>query len=238
MSISRVVLAIIQAVCNHYACTVAPNPTPTKARYHTEQLLILRIAPLVFKVHSYILWVCVFFEATLHLRTLFPIMGSPSPISTSALICPFLPSESHPAVYTTPLFVVGVIAVALGTYIRLDCYRTLGHLFTFELAVEPNHKLVKERFYSYVRHPAYTGAMLIVIGIALSHLSKGAWLTSCGPFRIPGSAIAVCTVWWVWALCVVCSRAQAEDDKMRKLFKEEWVQYAADTPWWFLPGVY
>ncbi len=49
MSLVRVALVCVQAICNHLACT-PPNPSPTKGRYHTDQLLILRIAPLVFKV--------------------------------------------------------------------------------------------------------------------------------------------------------------------------------------------
>ncbi|KAG6860203.1 hypothetical protein C0995_014437 [Termitomyces sp. Mi166 len=168
MSLTRVALVTMQAVCNHYACT-PPNPTPAKGRYHTEELFILQIAPLVFKA---------------------------------------------------------------------NCFRTLGRLFTFDLTVDPNHTLVTQRFYSYVRHPAYTGSMLVVAGLAFSHLSKGAWLTSCGPLRIPGSAPLVWAAWWGWTLCVGISRAQAEDNQMRKLFKEEWVQYAINTPWWFFPGVY
>ncbi|KAG6862122.1 hypothetical protein C0995_005934 [Termitomyces sp. Mi166 len=178
MSLFRVALVIVQTVYNHYACT-PPNPTPTKGRYHTEEVLILQIAPLVFKACR-----------------------------------------------------------ILGAYIRLDCFRTLGHLFTFDLTVDPNHTLVTRRLYSYVRHPAYAGSMLVVAGLAFSHLSKGAWLTSCGPLRIPGSAPLVWIVWWTWTLGVGLSRAQAEDNQMMKLFKEEWVQYSINTPWWFFPGMY
>lgn len=49
MSLPRVTLVAVQAICNHLACT-PPNPTPSKARYHTEELYILQIAPFVFKV--------------------------------------------------------------------------------------------------------------------------------------------------------------------------------------------
>jgi hypothetical protein len=51
MSVVRVALLAIQAISNHLACT-PPNPTPTKGRYHTEQLHILQIAPLIFKVSN------------------------------------------------------------------------------------------------------------------------------------------------------------------------------------------
>ncbi|KAG6811616.1 hypothetical protein H0H92_006631 [Tricholoma furcatifolium] len=234
MSLTRVILVTIQAVCNHYACT-PPNPTPAKGRYHTEELFILQIAPLVFKIHQYLVWTCALFETLFYLCSLSPF-PSPLPIPTTTLLCPIPPS--HPPVYITPLFVIGVVAVALGTYIRLDCFRTLGRLFTFDLTIDPNHTLVTQRFYSYVRHPAYTGSILVVAGLAFSHLSKGAWMTSCGPLRVPGAAPIVWVAWWAWTLCVGISRAQAEDNQMKKLFKEEWVQYAVNTPWWFFPGVY
>jgi hypothetical protein len=49
MSLARAILVTVQAVSNGLACT-PPNPTPPNARYHTEELFILQIAPLVFKV--------------------------------------------------------------------------------------------------------------------------------------------------------------------------------------------
>ncbi|KAF5367888.1 hypothetical protein D9615_010481 [Tricholomella constricta] len=233
MSLARVALVTLQAVCNHLACT-PPNPTSQKHRYHTEELFILQIAPLIFKIHQYLVWTCAIFETLFYLCTLIPF-PSPLPIATSTLICP-LPS-SHPPVHLTPLFLIGVAAVALGTYIRLDCFHTLGQLFTFDLTIHPQHTLVTRRFYAYVRHPAYTGSMLVVAGLALSHLSSGAWMTACGPLRVPGAAPLVWAAWWAWTLCVGLSRAQAEDAQMRKLFKQEWVAYAAQVPWWFFPGI-
>lgn len=176
------------------------------------------------------------FETIFYLWTRLPA-ASPITTYTLTLICPFPPSHSSP-VYITPLFVIGVIVVVLGASIRIDCFRTLGSLFTFDLTIHPNHTLVTRRLYSYVRHPAYTGSMLVVAGLAFSHLSEGAWLTSCGPLRLPGSAPLVWITWWAWTLCVGISRARAEDNQMKKLFKQEWTQYSINTPWWFLPGVY
>lgn len=49
MSLTRAVLVTFQALCNGLACT-PPNPTRPDTRYHTEQLYILQIAPLIFKV--------------------------------------------------------------------------------------------------------------------------------------------------------------------------------------------
>jgi len=149
-------------------------------------------------------------------------------------VCP-LPS-SNP-IHVTPSFIIGVVAVVLGSYIRLDCFKALGQMFTFDLTIHPEHTLVTNRFYAYVRHPAYTGSLLLVGGLTLSHLTKGSWLTECGLLNASGSALVVWALWWVWTLCVGISRAQAEDRQMRKLFKDEWDAYAANVPWWFFPGI-
>ncbi|KAF9456888.1 hypothetical protein BDZ94DRAFT_1176712 [Collybia nuda] len=233
MSLTRVSLVIAQALCNQLACT-PPNPTPSKGRYHTDELYILQIAPLIFKIHQFIIWFCAAFEILFYLATVLPF-PSTLPISPSTLFCPLPPQ--NPVVYATPLFIIGVLAVALGTYIRIDCFRTLGKLFTFDLTVHPEHKLVTSRFYAYVRHPAYTGSILVVAGLAFSHLTSGSWMTACGPLRVPGTAMLVWALWWVWTLCVGVSRAEAEDKQMQKLFKDEWETYAAQVPWWFFPGV-
>ncbi|KIK56336.1 hypothetical protein GYMLUDRAFT_174366 [Collybiopsis luxurians FD-317 M1] len=231
MSALRVSLVVIQALANHWACT-PPNPTSEKSRYHKEELYILQIAPLIFKIHMTILWICALFEILFYSSTLVP-STSLSPIA-SAVICP---QTSDPRIRVTPMFMIGIVAVVLGSYIRLDCFRTLGQLFTFDLTIHPEHKLVTSRFYSYVRHPAYTGSMLLIAGLSFSHLMEGSWLTECGPLRPSSSAVIVCALWWLWTLAVGVSRAEAEDRQMQKLFADEWDKYASNVPWWFFPGL-
>ncbi|KAF8341159.1 hypothetical protein F5887DRAFT_1135998 [Amanita rubescens] len=226
MSLTRAILSILQAGANHLACT-PPNPTLARQRYHTEQWWLLKIAPFIFRVHMTILWICALFESLLYASSI----GS----FHLPLVCP---TSTSSTIRTTPLFLIGSLSILLGTYIRLDCFRTLGELFTFDLTVHPQHRLVTKRFYGYVRHPAYTGSLLLVAGIAFAHLSDGAWLTECGPLRtIPGLSILVWALWWAWTLTVGVNRAKAEDKQMRKLFPDEWDKYAVAVPWWFFPGV-
>lgn len=157
----------------------------------------------------------------------------PTPLTT--LLCPAPSSPLPPTL--TPLALIGILAVLLGAYIRLDCFSALGSLFTFDLTIHPTHTLVTRRFYAYVRHPAYTGSLLVIAGLAATHLSQGAWLTTCGPLRGRVAPALVWAAWWVWTVSVGVSRARAEDAQMRKVFAEEWEAYARRVTWWFFPGV-
>jgi protein-S-isoprenylcysteine O-methyltransferase Ste14 len=67
------------------------------------------------------------------------------------------------------LFLLGTFLTGLGGYIRYSCYRELGRLFTFEMSIRKDHKLVTSGPYSIVRHPGYTGAVLTVVGIICWH---------------------------------------------------------------------
>lgn len=103
----------------------------------------------ICQVHQLSLWVCTVFEVLFYL------------VNTSGWLSP-LPSmclASHPHISATPLFILGFIASILGTYIRIDCFHALGQMFTFDLTVHPQHKLITSRFYAFVRHPAYTGSL-------------------------------------------------------------------------------
>ncbi|KIK57816.1 hypothetical protein GYMLUDRAFT_75426 [Collybiopsis luxurians FD-317 M1] len=241
MSFARVSLVIVQALTNHWACT-PPNPTQEKSRYHTKEIYILQIAPLIFKMHMIILWICTFFEVLYYLNSLYPSatlsnLPSVSPFGASTLKTLVCPATASPHIGISPFFLIGVAAVVLGSYIRLDCFKTLGELFTFDLTIHPEHRLVTTSFYAYVRHPAYTGSMLLVAGLTFSHLTEGSWLTECGPLRSNGSAIVVWTLWWLWTLACGISRAEAEDGQMQKMFPEEWDKYAEKVAWWFFPGL-
>ncbi|KAJ6570336.1 hypothetical protein B0H10DRAFT_2108532 [Mycena sp. CBHHK59/15] len=230
MSPSRVALVVVQAVFNELACT-PPNPTPSKGKYHTDQLYIFRIAPLILRCHQLILRVCTICEILFYLLSL-PEFSALTPYANLFSL------SSRPSLRTTPLFVLGVVAVVFGASIRLSCFRALGAFFTFELSIHPQHRLITSGLYSYVRHPAYTGSLMIIAGLAFSHLSPGSWLWECGPLHLaPCSGPLVGAVWWLWTLGIGLSRVEAEDKQMRALFPQEWDAYAEKAPWWFIPRV-
>ncbi|KAF8913498.1 hypothetical protein CPB85DRAFT_1219383 [Mucidula mucida] len=235
MSVIRAALTVVEAVAYQMALT-PPNPTPKKGRYHTEAPYILQIAPLIFWVHQVVLWIFAFFETLLYLSTITPL-ATLSPYAPHA-VCP-VSSPSVPQLLPTPLFLIGAAFMILGCMIRLECFRSLGELFTFDLTVHPEHRLVTTGFYGWVRHPAYTGSMLLVAGIAISHLTPGSWAAECtfGDGYGAYAMYAFWGLWWFWTASVGISRARAEDKQMKILFGEEWDSYAAEVPWWFLPGL-
>jgi len=73
----------------------------------------------------------------------------------------------------TPLLsIVGAFMVTVGGLIRLECYRRLGRMFTFEMSIRKEHILVTSGPYGVVRHPGYTGALLAIGGMLLLHASE------------------------------------------------------------------
>jgi protein-S-isoprenylcysteine O-methyltransferase Ste14 len=84
------------------------------------------------------------------------------------------------------LFWVGLAVLVLGSLLRRHCWRMLGVSFTGDVVVRPDQVVVERGAYRYVRHPSYTAAAIMYLGIGLA---LGNWigllvLMTCvvGPF--------------------------------------------------------
>jgi protein-S-isoprenylcysteine O-methyltransferase len=73
------------------------------------------------------------------------------------------------------LDVVGVAIFALGLVFRFYAIRHLGRFFTVNVAIASDHQLIETGPYRLVRHPSYTGALLAMLGFALT---IGNWLSA------------------------------------------------------------
>jgi len=73
----------------------------------------------------------------------------------------------------TAWFFAGVATLVLGSLLRRHCFRVLGTFFTGAVTIQAGHRVVESGAYRWVRHPSYSAALLIVLGIALS---LGNWL--------------------------------------------------------------
>ncbi|MCL4497196.1 MAG: isoprenylcysteine carboxylmethyltransferase family protein [Deltaproteobacteria bacterium] len=71
-------------------------------------------------------------------------------------------------------FFSGLIFMLAGSIIRLVALRTLGKYFSIMVTIRQNHELVEKGIYSLIRHPAYTGLFLFMLGLGLS---LGNWLS-------------------------------------------------------------
>jgi protein-S-isoprenylcysteine O-methyltransferase Ste14 len=71
-------------------------------------------------------------------------------------------------------FLLGLLTLVLGSLLRRHCFRTLGSFFTGAVTIQSDHRVIDTGAYRWVRHPSYSAALLIVVGIALS---LGNWLS-------------------------------------------------------------
>ena len=71
-----------------------------------------------------------------------------------------------------PIFVLGVAVMASGLVIRAWAIVLLGRFFTNDVRVRPGQTVIDTGPYRWVRHPSYTGLILILIG---SRLALGNW---------------------------------------------------------------
>ncbi len=71
------------------------------------------------------------------------------------------------------LFWSGVVVILLGAGFRWYSIRVLGKFFTRWVKVRKNQPVVQDGPYRLIRHPAYTGILLTLLGIGLA---MGHWL--------------------------------------------------------------
>jgi protein-S-isoprenylcysteine O-methyltransferase Ste14 len=64
--------------------------------------------------------------------------------------------------------VLGAALVTSGLAVRHWAARTLGSFFTRSVAISPGHRVVDTGPYRSVRHPGYAGALLSLVGLALT----------------------------------------------------------------------
>ena len=71
------------------------------------------------------------------------------------------------------LFIAGVVIVFAGLILRRAAIHTLGRFFTHEVAAYSDQRVIDAPPYRRIRHPAYSGSMLCLLGTGLM---LGHWL--------------------------------------------------------------
>lgn len=104
---------------------------------------------------------------------------------------------------TLPLAVVGLPLAALGMAVRL---------YASGFIVK-NRELARHGPYALVRHPLYTGNILILLGFSIA---SGVWWCL---------AVALAFFWFYYPAAI-----EYEDRKLRRIFESHWDEWAESVP--------
>ena len=152
----------------------------------------------------------------------------------------FLIRNDSPGVELTLQSTIGMVFIISAGVLRLQCYRTMGRLFTYDVSIREGHQLVTTGPYSIVRHPSYTGALLMDIGMIPWFTSGGAWVMESGVMgTLPGTMVVFGIMADISGVCAsLCRRMSVEDELLKDKFKEEWENWARRVPYALIPWVY
>ena len=119
-----------------------------------------------------------------------------------------------------PLLCAALVAIVCGLALRWTAILTLGRLFTTTVAVSPGQRIVRTGVYRHVRHPAYTGLLLALLGFGLALQN---WLS------LLAVVIPVAAALWY--------RMRVEEKVLVDILGREYVTYCGVTKR-LIPGVY
>ena len=77
-------------------------------------------------------------------------------------------SISLPITDSAIIVYIGLALIIVGIVLRILIIRTLGQFFTVDVTIKQDHKLKKDGFYTYIRHPSYAASLITVIGFGIS----------------------------------------------------------------------
>lgn len=136
-------------------------------------------------------------------------------------------------------FLIGSTIVISMAAVRVWCYQALGSLFTFQVTIRPDHRLIITGPYNYVRHPGYTALIGVLIGVNIVSMDRQGWVTQCDML---GTSLR----WWIYAFFLNCAftipnifgRGKMEDEWLKDKFKDEWLAYSKKVPHRYVPACF
>ncbi len=121
------------------------------------------------------------------------------------------PEQIHP---------VGLAVFVSGLALRWWSIWTLGRFFTVQVAIANDHRLIEQGPYRLLRHPSYTGSLMMFVGFGLY---IGNWATLIA-MLVP-------------VFCVFAWRIHVEETALSETFGDAWRAYAKRT-WRLVPLLY
>jgi protein-S-isoprenylcysteine O-methyltransferase Ste14 len=76
---------------------------------------------------------------------------------------------------TAPTGILADLATLLGLILVIQSRRALGRNWSSEIVIQEKHQLVETGPYAYIRHPLYSGLVLMLMGTTL-YLGRKAWI--------------------------------------------------------------
>src|SRR5215469_5049365 len=67
------------------------------------------------------------------------------------------------------------LATVLGLILVIQSRRALGQNWSSEVVIQEKHELIEKGLYAYIRHPLYSGLILMLMGVAL-YYGRTAWI--------------------------------------------------------------
>ena len=116
------------------------------------------------------------------------------------------------------LWLAGLALFLVGLVIRWAAIIHLGRFFTVNVAIAEDHRLITTGPYRYVRHPSYSGSLLLFLGLGLCTLNF---------YALVAIFLPICAA-FLW-------RIHVEETALRAAFGDRYKSYAAKTrriiPW-------
>ena len=109
-------------------------------------------------------------------------------------------------------FYVGIFLMLSGIVFRQWAIWVLGRFFSTRVRIVSDHRIVMEGPYRFLRHPSYSGMLMILLGL---RLASRTWL---------GTIIILA----LFSL-VIGYRINVEEDALKAEFGEEYFEYAKKT---------
>ncbi|KAL1747589.1 hypothetical protein HDZ31DRAFT_31606 [Schizophyllum fasciatum] len=163
-----------------------------------------------------------------------------------AVLYPFFRAAGHPELVWhlarsgAWLLPFGALLVAAGAAIRLVCFRTLRRMFTFTHTIQKDHQLMTTGPYSVVRHPSYTGVLMVFWGKVVWQTAPGSWMRESGflhtvPGIVVGGLVLAFNVFFTIAFLIRCKE---EDRALENAFGDQWRAWAGRVRYRLIPGIF
>jgi protein-S-isoprenylcysteine O-methyltransferase Ste14 len=115
---------------------------------------------------------------------------------------------------------LGISIVVAGAALRIWAVVTLGRFFKLTVTIQPDHHVVEVGPYRRLRHPSYTGLLLILAGVGIALAN---WLSLLALVALPLAGILI--------------RIRAEEAALMTALGESYAAYATRTAR-LIPGVW